>query len=322
MRRLPELPPEAAAKVEEIERLKVLGATRQLTMMADALVGLAEGYDGPPAGLAAAVSGLADHFVSTRGQSSQAVSNAVHLMVDGVEAQVALSVPALRRWIVEKVRAYESASEGWMQALIGHGTELLAGAGRILAYDYSSSVAEILRVASDRRSETGLGITVVVPESRSLDGGHKYVKDLRDTDLAFEFVPDSSIASALSSCEAVLEGAETLSAEGGCYNTVGTFSAALAARHYGVPFYVVSTLIKTDLETPDGEREIPELELGDTLLAGWEPHLARRVRAACPDLDYTPPGFITALVTEVGRIPPEALRGHAARLLGAEEKHG
>ena len=183
-----------------------------------------------------------------------------------------------------------------------------------MAYDYSSSVAAIFRAAEDRGWEG----TLVVPESRSLNGGHKYVRDLRETKLALEFVPDSAIGSVVSSCGMVVEGAETLSSEGGCYNTVGTCLTALAARYHSVPFYVASTLIKIDTQTRAGERDIPTLKVDDALLAGWEPELVSRVRTFCPDLDYTPPELIAGFVTEEGLLPPAILSDRATRVLGLE----
>lgn len=311
MRRLPVLPPEAAAKVTEVESLEVLGASRQLTIIAEAFTELARRYEGSALGLIETTMDLADYLASTRGASSQAVANAVYLMVRGVESRASFSMPDLRGWIAERVRAYEEQSRGWMRKLTEHGVELLSATDRVLAYDYSSSVAAIFKAAEDRGWEG----TLVVPESRSLNGGHKYVRDLRETKLALEFVPDSAIGSVVSSCGMVVEGAETLSSEGGCYNTVGTFLTALAARYHGVPFYVASTLIKIDTQTRDGERDIPTLEVDDALLAGWEPELASRVRTFCPDLDYTPPEFIVGFVTEEGLLPPAILRERAARAL-------
>jgi translation initiation factor 2B subunit (eIF-2B alpha/beta/delta family) len=307
------LPPEAAAKVAEVESLEVLGASRQLKIIAEAFTELARGYEGSAPGLVETTRGLADYLASTRGASSQAVANAVYSMVRGLESQTGLPMPDLRGWIVERVQAYEEQSQGWMRELSEHGAELLSATDRVLAYDYSSSVAAIFRAAEDRGWEG----TVVVPESRSLNGGHKYVRDLRDTKLALEFVPDSAIGSVVSSCGMAIEGAETLSSEGGCYNTVGTFLTALAAGYHDVPFYVASTLIKMDTRTRGGERDIPTLGVDGALLAGWEPELASRVRTFCPDLDYTPPEFIAGFVTEEGVLPPAMLRERAARALGA-----
>lgn len=313
MRQPSVLPAEVAAKVAEVESLEVLGASRQLAIIAEAFTELARRYEGSAPGLVETTMGLADYLASTRGASSQAVANAVYSMVRDLKSQAGLPMPDLRGWIVGSVRAYEEQSQGWMRELTEHGAELVSATDRVLAYDYSSSVAAILRAAEDRGWEG----TVIVPESRSLNGGHKYVRDLHDTGLSLEFVPDSAIGSVISSCGMVIEGAETLSSEGGCYNTVGTFMTALAAVYHNVPFYVASTLIKMDTRTRGGERDIPTLDVNDALLAGWEPELASRVRTFCPDLDYTPPELIAGFVTEEGVLPPTVIGERATRAFGA-----
>lgn len=307
------LPPLAAIKLRELESLQVLGASRQLGIIADALVALAEEYDGTPEGLIESVRSLTQYLTATRGQSSQAIGNALGLMTQGLNAQSDLPLAALREWITSRVREYDTQAGEWIRVLTEHGVVQVNGARRVLAYDYSSSVAAILRAASHASTEP---ITAVLPEARTLDGGRKYVLDLADTPLRFEVVPDSAIASVISGCDLVLVGAETLTTEGGCYNTVGTFLTALAAAHHHVPFYVASTLIKIDMQTLPGERRhIPVLDMSARLLEGWAPEDSSRVKARCPDLDYTPPEPIAAFITEQGILAPCELGACASRLL-------
>lgn len=316
--RPPTMPSSVEEKVAEMESLEVLGATRQLNIVADALVMLAEQHEGGPEDLARDARRLSDYLISTRGQSSQAIGNALKLMLEGLEQKAELSRRSgdLGEWLVRQVRAYEAASQEWIRDLTEYGANLLSGCRRVLVYDYSSSVAAILRSADEREEQ----LEVVVPESRTLDGGAKYLSDLRDTKLRFEFVPDSALGVVVRDCDLVLEGAETLSAEGGCYNTVGTFLAALAARYWRKPFYVASTLIKIDAGTVEGiQRPIPIVDLRESLFGDRFAHLGPRVRASCPDLDYTPPDLITGFITEMGILPPSAVWQHAARFADREE---
>jgi ribose 1,5-bisphosphate isomerase len=310
------LPPSVREKIAELERLEVLGATRHLHIVADALVMLCEHHDGGPEDLASRARELSDYLISTRGQSSQAIGNALNLMLEGLEEKAELSRTSadLRDWLVGKVREYDDATRTWMRDLTAYGANLLSRCRRVLAYDYSSTVAGILRSADERGEE----LSVVVPESRVLDGGAKYVSDLRDTKFLFELIPDSAVGAAVRHCDVVLEGAETLSAEGGCYNTVGTFSTALAAMYWTVPFYVASTLIKIDAKTLEGHRRpIPSLDLSESLFGGYpSAPSSSRIRASCPELDYTPPELITGFITEVGILPPSALWQHAIRFSG------
>jgi translation initiation factor 2B subunit (eIF-2B alpha/beta/delta family) len=312
------MPPSVEEKVAEMESLEVLGATRQLSIVADALVMLAEQHEGGPEDLARDARRLSDYLISTRGQSSQAIGNALKLMLEGLEERAELSrTPGnLSEWLVQQVRAYEAASQNWIRNLTEHGTNLLSSCRRVLAYDYSSSVAAILRSADEWEGQ----LEVVVPESRILDGGAKYLSDLQDTKLRLDFVPDSALGVTVRDCDLVLEGAETLSAEGGCYNTVGTFLAALAARYWRKPFYVASALIKIDAGTVRGnQRPVPIVDLRESLFGDRFAHFGPRVRASCPDLDYTPPDLITGFITEEGILPPSAIWQHAARFAGKED---
>jgi ribose 1,5-bisphosphate isomerase len=311
----PTMPPSVQEKIAELESLEILGATRQLHIVADALVMLAEQHDGEPEDLAREARELSDYLISTRGQASQAIGNTLNLMLEGLEERAKLSPTSadLRAWLVAMVREYEDATHNWMRDLTEYGANLLSGRRRVLAYDYSSSVARILRSAEERGEE----LTVVVPESRILDGGAKYVSDLQDTQLLFELIPDSAVGEAVRHCDVVFEGAETLSAEGGCYNTVGTLLTALAAKYWTVPFYVASTLIKIDAKTLEGrQRPIPSVDLRDSLSSDYPPVLGSRIRTSCPELDYTPPELITSFITEVGILPPSALWQHAIRFSG------
>ncbi len=316
--RPPEMPPSVEEKVAEMESLETLGATRQLSLVADALLTLTEQHEGGSEDLARDARQLSNYLISTRGQSSQAIGNALKLMLEGLEERAELSRTSadLGEWLVRQVREYEVASQDWIRNLTEYGANLLSGSRRVLAYDYSSSVAAILRSADEREGQ----IEVVVPESRILDGGAKYLSDLQDTNLRFEFVLDSVLGVAVRDCDLVLEGAETLSAEGGCYNTVGTFSAALAARYWRKPFYVASTLIKIDASTVEGsQRPIPIVDLRESLFGDRFTHLGSRIRASCPDLDYTPPDLITSFITEEGIIPPSAIWQHAVRFASKED---
>lgn len=310
------MPHSVEEKISELESLEILGATRQLHIVADALNLMAERHDGEPREMAHDTLRLAEYLTSTRGQASQAIGNALNLMLEGLEEKAgsAHTSEELRLWMTAQVKAYKDTTNEWVENIAAYGANLLSGRRRVVAYDYSSSVAYILKVAAERGEEFAL----VVPESRILDGGAKYIPDLEDTGFLLEMVPDAAISALMRDCDLVLEGAETLSAEGGCYNTTGTLQTALAAKYWGKPFYVASTLIKLDVDSLKGHaRLIPSLDVGDLLL-GDRVSDSKTLSATCPELDYTPPELITGFVTEVGILPPPALWHYALRFSGGE----
>lgn len=313
----PNVPKETEEKLVELENLQVLGATRQLQIVADALVALVERHDGGPSEMAQDAKSLAEYLISTRGQSSQAIANALNLMLLDLnhKAESAESAEELREWLVTQISGYKTSTDEWMSRLTEYGANLISGCRRVMAYDYSSSVSRILSAAAGR----GQRLAVVAPESRILDGGVKYLAELEDANHYIELVPDSSMGVLMRDCDMVLEGAETISAEGGCYNTTGTFQAALAAQYWRKSFYVASTSIKLDPSTLEGHsRSIPSLDLRSELL-GEQKVSSEKVTAACPELDYTPPWLIHGFITELGVMPPPALWRQALRFAGREE---
>lgn len=298
------LPPAGAALLKSIDDGSVLGASRQLHVLGDVLMDMAAEPGPDPLALAADVAALFEHVTRTRGASSQAV-------VNGLERMARPSLIALSRGdsdtaanhaalLVDRVREFRTELDSWLASLRRHGQVILAKHRRILAYDYSSTVAQVItdlaRVDHD--------LTVFVPEARSLDGGRKYLTDWAELQIDVRLVPDSALAWALAQCDAAIVGAETLSASGGCYNTVGTAMLSREATRTGLPFYVLSILLKTDLRTRGDERPSPSLDF----LARLDPDLPSGSQLTLdghfPDIDYAAPEDISAVITERGPISP------------------
>lgn len=289
---------------EEINRLlqlvdsgEVLGATRQLGIIGDCLLTLARSGASDP-NLRVAAKSLVRRIAETRGQSSQAVLNGTHLMA---APALDLTSHALSVSMERTVESFLESMSGWMSSIRANSAELLLPYTTFLAYDYSSTVSFAL--ADLRRA--GKDVVVYVPEARSLGGGAKYLGDWEDSGITVHLIPDASLGWALDQCDAALVGAETLSTEGGCYNTIGTKLVANEAQRNRVPFFVMSVLLKTDLETKGDEKPIPSLDFTSTAFFEAKP-MARgaMVHGNFPDLDYTPPGLITAIITEQGSLQP------------------
>lgn len=317
---LPELPAEPTRLLRMIRDGEILGASRQLHVLGECLIALVEASDGDVIRLTADVTSLEDHVRRTRGASSQAVSNGLALMAQPVHAAANSPDQRLSERILAAVTTFETTLSDGLSALRGHATDLLATYRTVLVYDYSSTVSQVVR----QLVQSGRELRVLVPEARSLDGGRKYLADWEGLGLVADLVPDSAVGWALDQCDVALVGAETLSSEGGCYNTIGTAVVAHEAARREVPFHVLSVLLKTHLGTAGSERPIPTLDF----LA--LPHPAGRLDApqivtlggGFPDLDYTAPGAITSVVTERGRLNPSEVAAAASLLLGHAEAGG
>ena len=58
------------------------------------------------------------------------------------------------------------------------------------------------------------------------------------------------------SLSAVIVGADRIAANGDTANKIGTLQLAIAAKYYGIPFYVAAPTTTIDLKTPTG-KDIP-----------------------------------------------------------------
>jgi translation initiation factor 2B subunit (eIF-2B alpha/beta/delta family) len=105
-------------------------------------------------------------------------------------------------------------------------------------------------------------------------------------------------------CTAVYVGSDDVTSAGDCLAKVGCFPTALAARHFGIPYYVAGDTSKFDPSSLRGVpikiREMPATDIvqGEIVPGG-------RVRN--PVFEVVPASLITAYVTELGILHPGAV---------------
>jgi len=105
--------------------------------------------------------------------------------------------------------------------------------------------------------------------------------------------------------QAVIVGADRITARGDTANKIGTYGVAIAAKHHGVPFYVAAPTSTFDLSIVDGN-EIPiEQRKSEEITCAFGRRTAPEgVSVYNPAFDVTPAELITAIVTERGVIHP------------------
>ena len=147
-----------------------------------------------------------------------------------------------------------------------------------------------------------------VDETRPLlQGARLTTYEARRAGLPYAVLADSAAASLMAAGEVdlVLLGADRIAADGAVANKVGTYSLAVLARHHGVPFVVAAPVSTIDFAAPGGAAIVVEHRAAAevTSYAGV-PVTAPGSAAYNPAFDVTPPGLITALVTERGVARP------------------
>jgi methylthioribose-1-phosphate isomerase len=197
-------------------------------------------------------------------------------------------------------------------AMARHGLSLVPPAARILTHCNTGALvsagegtAFAVILAAHR---AGRLARLWVDETRPLlQGARLTAWEAGRAGIPHSVLADGAAASLMASgqVDLVLTGADRIAADGSVANKVGTYGLAVLARHHNVPFVVVAPTSTVDLSTPDGASIMVEQRPSEELasLAGQRVAPAG-THAYNPAFDVTPPGLITAIVTEQRMIHP------------------
>jgi ribose 1,5-bisphosphate isomerase len=283
------LPPPSAATLETLRDVVdegVLGASNHVALALPLIARIAA--DGGDTDLAFRAAAATARFIAeTRGAAAPVVANAIDWLLAGVADTPAADRPGL---LADRALAWSHEARARREALVSRAVGALARVTAPLVFDYSSTVADI--VAALARS--GNLRLIVIPESRAVDGGRRFVEAFAALGVRLCATPDAAIDYAVGLCDCMLIGAESVSADGGVVNTVGSAPFARAAAAAGRPIYGCADLSKVG-ETAAVDWPAPPLR-GYPFLPGAE--AAADTRA--PELEMVPPALITAILTEHG----------------------
>lgn len=270
----------------------VLGATNHVALALPLVAALAA--EPRDTALAEAL-GLARFLARTRGAAAPIVANALAWQTRGIEAS--MDPAAASELLAERARDWDRKAKERRRDLIVKGHETLDRFRAPLIFDYSSTVADLV---CSLASGPGLDC-IIVPESRAIGGGRRYLAALADLGVPFRFLPDAALDYAASQSDVILLGAESVTLDGGVVNTIGSTGAARAAQACGIPTYGAADLFKV------GQTRAADL---DPYPLRTYPFLLKEGEAAdtsAPELEVVPPGLVTAILTEIGPIMPSAL---------------
>src|SRR2546421_9372914 len=185
-------------------------------------------------------------------------------------------------------------------ALLEDGDTVLThcNAGALATVGYGTALA-VVRSAV----EQGKRVSVIATETRPLLQGSR----LTAFELARDGIPvgvmcDSADAQLMAQgvVDKVVVGADRVLGTGHVTNKIGTLPIALAAKFYGVPFYVAAPASTLDLVTDVSRVVIEERDQREVLSIGGRRFAPRNVGALNPAFDITPPELVTGIVTDRG----------------------
>jgi methylthioribose-1-phosphate isomerase len=188
------------------------------------------------------------------------------------------------------------------------GVLTICNTGALATGGGGTALGVIAQWASDH-----LGLHVYACETRPrLQGAKLTAWELEQLKVPYRTLITEGMSAALMASHkvhAVVAGADRIAKNGDSANKIGTYTLAVLAKYFNIPFYIVAPLSTVDwsLEKGDGiiieEREDSEVKLID-----GHPITLPRFPVWNPAFDVTPASLITGIITEVGVIHPSRLK--------------
>jgi methylthioribose-1-phosphate isomerase len=233
---------------------------------------------------------------------------AIDRMMRAARAAAPAGPAALRAALVAEALAIADEDRAQSERIAAYGAPLLP-AGGILTHCNTGALVTaggdgtalaVIRAAWRQ----GMQIHVYVDETRPrLQGARLTMWDVQRWGIPSTLIVDGAAASLMRRglIQAVIVGADRIAANGDTANKIGTYSAALAARAHGIPFYVAAPRSTVDLSILDGDAiEIEERAAAEVTEIGGVRIAPEGIAVANPAFDITPAELITAIITDAG----------------------
>ncbi len=182
----------------------------------------------------------------------------------------------------------------------GDGLLTHCNAGQLATVRYGTATAPMYL-----GHEQGYHFKIYCDETRPLLQGARLTSfELSSAGMDVTVLCDNMSASLMreGKIQAVFVGCDRVAANGDTANKIGTSMAALAAKRYGIPFYVCAPTSTIDRDTPDGSGIVIEQRKASEVTDMWyeKPMAPRDVKVYNPAFDVTDADLITGIVTEFG----------------------
>jgi methylthioribose-1-phosphate isomerase len=163
----------------------------------------------------------------------------------------------------------------------------------------------------------GKNISVIANETRPfLQGARLTAWEMVQENIPVTLITDNMSGYMMNAgaVDAIVVGADRVSANGDVANKIGTYMIAVLASRHKIPFYVACPISTIDFSLETG-RDIPIEERSADEVRGFrENHWAAEgVSIRNPSFDVTPVELVSALITEKGVVPNEVLKRGALK---------
>jgi methylthioribose-1-phosphate isomerase len=214
--------------------------------------------------------------------------------------------------LLAEARAIHEEDRAMCHAIGRYGAALLAensgvlthcNAGGLATAEYGTALS-VFFTAQDQ----GKQLHVFVDETRPLlQGARLTAWELAQRGIKATLICDNMAAQVMreGKVQAVIVGADRITANGDTANKIGTYSVAVLAHAHGIPFYVAAPTSTFDLSLASGDQIPIEQRSGTEITHGFGKQTAPEgIDVYNPAFDVTPARLIKAIVTERGIIDP------------------
>ena len=182
----------------------------------------------------------------------------------------------------------------------GDGILTHCNAGALATSSYGTGLGPLLL-----GKEKGYNFKVFTDETRPLLQGSRLTSyELEKAGIDVTLICDNmaSIVMKQDKINAVLVGADRIAANGDTANKIGTSGAAILAKHYGIPFYVLAPYSTVDFSCKTGDDIVIEEREQDEIKNMWfeKPMALPQTKCFNPAFDVTDSALITAIITDKG----------------------
>lgn len=180
---------------------------------------------------------------------------------------------------------------------------------RVLTHGASRVVIALLCEAAETKH-----FSVFITEGRGSHEASQTAEKLAASGIPTTVILDSAVGFFMEQTDLVIVGAEGVVENGGIVNSVGTYTAAVLAQAAKKPFYVAAESYKFARLYPLTQRDVPQTHM-ELALPGVQSERARKnLSATNPFFDYTPPGYISLMFTDLGVLTPSAVSDELIKL--------
>lgn len=261
------------------------------------------GGQGDPAARLASMNAAAARLIRTRPTNNN-IATAVRPIVAFAEERAAGAnfAEAIETFVL----AQWEARRAQYRAVGRYASSLIADGDRVLTHCWSEGA--LLETLMAARAD-GKHVELVCTETRPyLQGARLTSHSAAEMGISATVITDGMVAHAMASgrVDMLMTAADRVTMSGHVINKVGTLNAAIAARHFKLPYF--ATVLAPDAKAPDPTAvTIEERDGEETLHCLGIRTASPLAKGWYPAFDVTPPELISGIVTEHGIFAAAAL---------------